>query len=53
VLRRPVESTQYTSIRYANRLLDAGGDEPVGERDRRVLGGFNWSSQHLDLEVAR
>jgi len=30
VLRRPVESGQYTSIRYANRLLDAGALASIG-----------------------
>ncbi len=31
--------------------LAPGGDEPVGVADGGVLGGFNWSSQHLDQEV--
>jgi len=31
----------------------AGSARSVGEDPRRELGGFNWSSQHLDLEVAR
>jgi putative transposase len=29
-LRRPVESGQYTAIRYANRLLDAGALASIG-----------------------
>src|SRR5215211_7498034 len=29
-LRRPLESAQYTSIRYANRLLDAGALASIG-----------------------
>jgi putative transposase len=32
VLRRPVESTQYTSIRYTDRLADAGAVRSVGSR---------------------
>src|SRR6266566_3447864 len=27
--------------------------QPLGVVNRRILGGFNWSSQHLDLEVLR
>jgi putative transposase len=30
VLRRPVEPGQYTAIRYANRLLDAGALASIG-----------------------
>jgi putative transposase len=30
VLRRPLESAQYTSIRYSNRLLDAGAVASIG-----------------------
>jgi len=30
VLRRPVEPTQYTSIRYSNRLVDAGAVASIG-----------------------
>lgn len=30
MLRRPVESAQYTAIRYANRLLDAGALASIG-----------------------
>jgi putative transposase len=30
VLRRPLESAQYTSIRYTNRLLDAGAVASIG-----------------------
>jgi len=30
VLRRSVESTQYTAIRYANRLADAGALASIG-----------------------
>lgn len=29
-LRRPLESAQYTSIRYSNRLLDAGAVASIG-----------------------
>jgi putative transposase len=32
VLRRPVESTQYLSIRYTERLADAGIELSVGSR---------------------
>jgi hypothetical protein len=36
--------------RASDRGVDAGLDQSVGERDRGVLGGFNWWSQHrLDL----
>ena len=30
MLRRPLEPKQYTSIRYANRLLDAGAVASIG-----------------------
>jgi hypothetical protein len=30
VLRRPVESAQYTSIRYSERLADAGAQPSIG-----------------------
>jgi transposase InsO family protein len=30
VLRRPVESEQYTAIRYADRLADAGALASIG-----------------------
>jgi transposase InsO family protein len=30
VLQRPVESTQYTSFAFTQRLIDAGVDAPVG-----------------------
>ena len=32
----------------ANRRLDARLGKPLGVFDRDVLGGFKWSSQHLD-----
>jgi putative transposase len=32
VLRRPLESAQYLSIRYTERLADAGGVTSVGSR---------------------
>ena len=32
VLRRPIESTQYLSIRYTERLADAGIEPSVGSR---------------------
>jgi putative transposase len=32
VLRRPVESAQYLSIRYTERLAEAGGVQSVGSR---------------------
>jgi transposase InsO family protein len=32
MLRRPVESTQYLSIRYTERLLEAGIEPSVGSR---------------------
>jgi len=31
----------------ANRGLDDGHSQPPGVADREVLGGFKWSSQHL------
>src|SRR5215213_7364222 len=33
----------------SHRLGDAGGAGLLAEGQRDVLGGFNWSSQHLDL----
>jgi hypothetical protein len=36
VLQRQVESTQYVSIRYTNRLAEAGIEPPVGS-----VGDFN------------
>src|SRR6516162_1665719 len=35
----------------AHRGADAGLLAPEAEGERRVLGGFNWSSQHLTTEV--
>ncbi|MFC5610345.1 hypothetical protein ACFPRE_26320 [Variovorax soli] len=32
VLRRPVESTQYVSIRYTERLAEAGIEPSVGSK---------------------
>jgi hypothetical protein len=32
----------------ANRRFDARRGKPLGIFDREVLGGFKWSSQHLD-----
>ena len=37
----------------AHRRSDAGLSAAFAEGVRRVLGGFNWSSQHLDDEVSR
>ena len=37
----------------SHRRLDAGLATPQPERDRRVLGGFKRSSQHLDSEELR
>jgi hypothetical protein len=34
-----------------HRRLDPFERQVLGEPNRRILGGFKWSSQHLDLEV--
>ena len=39
VLRRPVESGQYTAIRYADRLADAGAVASIGSVGDSLLTG--------------
>jgi len=52
VLRRPVESRQYTSIRYSERLQEAGIAGSVGSVDALLDLGVAGCADLRDLQVA-